>query len=297
MGRQLVTFDWALKRLLRSKANFEILEGFLSELLKEDIKILEVLESEGNKKEEDDKYNRVDLKVRNSKGEIIIIEVQYNRQHEFFHRILYGTAKSIVEHICSGEAYSEVVKVISVNILHFELGFGKDYVYHGTTKFIGLHTKDELELNEEQKRLFKCEKVEKIFPEYYLIKVNNFDDVAKDSLDEWIYFLKNGEIKDNFSARGIKKAKEELEVMQLSKEERILYERYVEDRRNRESIVINNYRAGKLKGIEEGKEEGLKEGIKKGKLETAKNMLKKGLDINLVSEITGLSIEEIDGLK
>jgi hypothetical protein len=38
--RKLITFDWALKRLLRSKANFDILEGFFSELLKEDIKIL-----------------------------------------------------------------------------------------------------------------------------------------------------------------------------------------------------------------------------------------------------------------
>jgi hypothetical protein len=47
--RKLIAFDWAIKRLLRSKANFGILEGFLSELLKEDIIILDVLESEGNK--------------------------------------------------------------------------------------------------------------------------------------------------------------------------------------------------------------------------------------------------------
>ena len=47
--RKLITFDWAIKRLLRSKANFGILEGFLSELLKEDITILDVLDSESNK--------------------------------------------------------------------------------------------------------------------------------------------------------------------------------------------------------------------------------------------------------
>ena len=75
--RKLITFDWALKRLLRSKVNFEILEGFLSELLGDDIHILEVLESESNKVTEKDKYNRVDLKVRNQKDELIIIEV-YN---------------------------------------------------------------------------------------------------------------------------------------------------------------------------------------------------------------------------
>ena len=65
MKRKLITFDWAIKCLLRSKANFGILEGFLSELLKEDISILEVLESEANKEQKQDKFNRVDLKVPN----------------------------------------------------------------------------------------------------------------------------------------------------------------------------------------------------------------------------------------
>ena len=77
LPRKLITFDWAMKRLLRSKANFEILEGFLSELLNDDIVIQELLESESNKDSATDKYNRVDLKVKNSAGEIIIIEVQY----------------------------------------------------------------------------------------------------------------------------------------------------------------------------------------------------------------------------
>jgi len=65
MPRKLISFDWAIKRILRSKANFEILEGFLSELLKEDIKIIEILESESNQEQKDDKFNRLDLKVKN----------------------------------------------------------------------------------------------------------------------------------------------------------------------------------------------------------------------------------------
>jgi len=75
MARKLISFDWALKRILRNKANFEILEGFLSELLKTDITIIEVLESEGNMEDGKDKFNRVDLKVRNSLYEIIFIEL------------------------------------------------------------------------------------------------------------------------------------------------------------------------------------------------------------------------------
>ena len=60
--------------MLRSKANFVILEGFLSELLNDDIAIQEILESESNKESADDKFNRVDMKVKNQAGEIILIE-------------------------------------------------------------------------------------------------------------------------------------------------------------------------------------------------------------------------------
>src|ERR1035437_4766453 len=96
-SRKLITLDWAMKRLLRSKANFEILEGFLSELLNEDIVILEILESESNKESKADKFNRVDLKVKNSVGEIIIIEVQYEREFDYLQRMLYGTSRAITE--------------------------------------------------------------------------------------------------------------------------------------------------------------------------------------------------------
>ena len=61
--RQLVSFDWAMKRLLRQKANYVVLEGFLSELLREDISIVSFEDSETNKLDEADKYNRVDLLV------------------------------------------------------------------------------------------------------------------------------------------------------------------------------------------------------------------------------------------
>ena len=302
--RKLVSFDWAMKKLLRSKANYEILEGFLSELLKEDIKILEILESESNKEDNEDKFNRVDLKVKDSKGEIIIIEVQYGREYDYFQRILFGSSKTITEHMREGNIYLDVVKVISINILYFDLGHGKDYIYHGTTNFRGLHEKDELELNEKQKELFKKEKIEDLFPEYYLLKVNNFNDIAKDTLDEWIYFLKNGEIKEKFKAKGIKKAEKELNVMKLSEEERIIYEKHIDNIRYQGSMIWGSYASGEIDGMKKGIEKGIKEGIKKGKLEgikegkleTAKNLLKLNVSKEVISQSTGLSIEEIEGI-
>ncbi|MBF0427949.1 MAG: Rpn family recombination-promoting nuclease/putative transposase, partial [Magnetococcales bacterium] len=146
--RRLISFDWALKRLLRSKSNFDVLEGFLSELLSTEVKIVEILESESNMENPLDKHNRVDMKVKNSHGELILIELQYERQYDFLQRVLFGVAKTITEHIDSGETYSKVPKVISVSILHFDIGHGNDYIYYGTTTFRGLHTHDELLLNE-----------------------------------------------------------------------------------------------------------------------------------------------------
>ena len=230
--RQLVSFDWAVKKLLRSKANFEVLEGFLSELLFDDIKILEVLESESNKDNEEDKYNRVDIKVRNAKGELLIIEVQSNNEWDFFHRILYATSKTICEHLDEGDEYSKVVKVISVNILYFDLGEGSDYIYNGMTMFNSFHNKGEaLKLNPKQRERFNKVYPGEIFPEYYIIKVNNFNDVAKDTLDEWIYLLKNSAVKSNFKAKGIKKAGQVLDKLKMSKEERLAYDNYIYHKR------------------------------------------------------------------
>ncbi len=87
---EFIRFDWAIKHILREKSNFEILEGFISVLLGEDVKIKEILESESNQDNDIDKFNRVDIKATNSKGHIIIVEVQLTNQYHYRKRILYG---------------------------------------------------------------------------------------------------------------------------------------------------------------------------------------------------------------
>ena len=78
--QNFIRFDWAIKKLLRDKANFVILEGFLTVVLNQKIKILQILESESNQEDENDKFNKVDLLVKNQQGELIIIEVQNNKE-------------------------------------------------------------------------------------------------------------------------------------------------------------------------------------------------------------------------
>jgi predicted transposase/invertase (TIGR01784 family) len=300
MGR-LIRFDWAMKKLLRNKANFDILEGFLSELLKEDIKIQKILESESNRENELDKSNRVDLLVENSKGELVIIEVQNDREYDYMQRILYGTSKVVAENMYKGMSYGEIKKVISVSIVYFDLGQGTDYVYHGTTNFVGIHFKDVLQLSQTQIELYGQKEVYQLFPEYYLIKVNNFDEVAKDTLDEWIYFFKTEEIKPTFRAKGLQKAKQELDIMKLPENEQKAYKRYLEDLSYQASMFQSTYVVGLMEGRKEGRKEGIKEGKEEGRKEgkeaVALNAIQLGLSEETIVQITGLSIEEIRELK
>ena len=290
MSKKLISFDWAIKRLLRNKANFVVLEGFLSELLFENIKIERILESESNQEYEDDKFNRVDILTKNSKNELIIIEIQSTYEIDYFaspvrlrsgHRMAYGTSKAISENHRLGDKYLNIKKVISINIVYFDLGQGEDYIYRGRTNFKGIHQNDILGLSEKQRQTFVKQEVADIFPEYYLLKVNQFNDIAKDTLDEWVYFLKNSEVKDNFKAKGLKEANEVLDIMRLDKEDQYGYNRYMDSLSLKASEVFSLQTEAEFK---------VKENI-------AKNLIINGLDNELISKSTGLTIEKVKELR
>ncbi|CAG1020828.1 hypothetical protein DOJK_00600 [Patescibacteria group bacterium] len=210
--------------------------------------------------------------------------------------MLYATSKTIIEHIKEQQPYSKIVKVISINILYFDLGEGDDYIYKGTTSFIGLHNHSLLKLSEKQAELYHCKDIEAIYPEYYLIRINNFDNIAKDTLDQWIYFLKNEEIQDNFKAKGLSKAKEVLDYLKYDEAEKQEYQAYKEALHYEASMYESNYMLGKMEGMKEGIKEGIKEGMKEGVLITAKNMKQLGIEFNIISQVTGLSIQQLTDL-
>ena len=198
----LIRFDWAIKKLLRDKANFVILEGFLTVVLNQEVKILDILESESNREEENDKFNKVDLLVKNQRGELIIIEVQNNKEYDYFQRMLYSTSKVITQYLDKGKQYGNIKKVYAITVAYFDLGQGDDYVYHGSTQFRGIHSKKLLSLSDKQIALFKKNSVKSLYPEYYIIKANKFDDEqVSDKLDEWIYFLKKSKIPNHLRLR------------------------------------------------------------------------------------------------
>ena len=309
MKSDLIRFDWAAKRLLRQKSNFVVLEGLLSTLLEEDIRIVRMLESEGNKENAEDKFNRVDMLAENSKDELIIVEIQNNRELDYFHRMLYGVSKVVTEYISEGEEYSEIKKLYSVNIVYFDLGQGEDYVYHGRTEFRGIHKHDVLKLSQRQREQFTHRDAGDLFPEYYILRIDEFNRKAVTPLDEWISFLKTGEIPKNVKARGLPEARERLQKNRLDKSERAAYDAHIEALRYQKSVIKTSLIEGRAEGRAEGKAEGLAEGRAEGKAEglaegraegkaegKAEVVIaggKAGLSVETIAVITGLTADKV----
>ena len=323
-----IRFDWAMKRLLRNKANFDVLEGFLSSLFGKTVKIQGLLESEGNREREDDKANRVDLLALMDTKEKVIIEVQNNTETAYFQRMIFGTSKVLCDYINKGENYEHVSKVYSVNIVYFALGKGTDYVYHGKTEFRGIHNGDILELNPFQKEKFEVDTVSQLFPEYYILKVNDFDKVAKSPIEEWIYYFKTGTLPENASAPGLDKVRELLRIDRMSEADRNAYYQHLDDMARLHDTVTSGYEEGRFEGrlagmaegraegraqgraegraeglaegLAEGRREGLEEGMAKGKQEekilNARNLKQLGISLDIIAKATGLSPKEINAL-
>ena len=283
-----IRFDWAMKRLLRDKANFGVLEGLLTTLLNEKITITKPLESESNQESEFDKYNRVDLLAEDSKGTLILFEIQNNSEYAYFQRILFGTSKLVTEYIYRGDGYDKIRKIYSVNIVYFSLGSGTVFVYHGKTEFRGIHNDELLKLTPFQKQTFKVDAVSELYPEYYILKVNDFNKWSKLPLEQWIYFLNTGEIPEDATAPGLTEAREKLKLDRLSKDELRAYYRHLDN------IVI--LRDNIYTEREEGRAEGRAEGREEEKLDNARNLKILGVSAEIIAKATGLPLEKVKEL-
>jgi len=287
-----IRFDWAMKRLLRDKANFGVLEGFLTTLLNEEIKINKLLESESNQEDEFDKQNRVDLLAENDKGELFLIEVQNNSEYAYFQRMLFGTSKLVTEYINRGKGYGFIRKIYSVNIVYFNLGNGTDVVYHGKTEFRGIHNGELLNLSPFQKQKFNVDAVSDLYPEYYILKVNDFNKWSKVPLEQWIYFLNTGNIPADATAPGLSEAREKLQLVRMSKAELNAYYHHLDN----VVILRDNIVTARGEGRLEGRAEGINIGMEQTKTDIARQMKSDGMSVSTIMKYTGLTEEEIGKL-
>lgn len=262
-----------MKRMLRDKANFGVLEGLITVLLNEPVHIVELLESEGNQDAADDKFNRVDIKAKNDRGELFLVEVQLTREVHYLERILYGTAKAITEHIRLGESYGEVKKVYSINIVYFDLGEGADYLYHGRNIFKGVHTGDTLKISTKENGVIRMRAPEDVFPEYFIIRVNEFNEIAHTPLEEWLDYLKNGHIKDDTQAPGLQEAREKLQYLMLNKADRHAYDEHLNAVMIQNDVLGGAFEDGVMEGMKRS-EKALAEERQRSKNAMAKERLR-----------------------
>lgn len=306
---QYIRFDWAIKNSLRDKANFVILEGLISVLIGKDVKIIEILESEGNQDSKDDKFNKVDIKARNSEGHIILVEVQLTTQLHYLQRILYGTCKTITDHMRLGDTYANVSKVYSISLLYCDFGEGDDYVYKGETVFKGIHTGNPLIIRSKEDGVIRSYLPKEVFPEYYLVRVNSFDKIPDTPLEEWMDYLKNGNINDDTDIPGLKEAKSKLQVLSMSESEKQSYFYHLDSvmqQNDAYDTAIEEGREigraeGRAEGIEIGEAKGRTEGIEIGKAEGRAEEMRKAIrlmyaakvPIEVITKSYGISQEEV----
>ena len=157
---------------------------------------------------------------------------------------------------------------------------------------MGVHTGDLLQVTTKEKDAIVRRLPSEIFPEYFLIRLNEFDKVAVTPLEEWLDYLKNGHIRPDTTAPGLAEARQKLIYYNMDAAEREAYDRHVD------AIMIQNDVLGtaKLEGLLEGRAEGRAEGEMKGRVEVARNLKKMGLPLDTIIQSTGLSVEEIDQL-
>jgi predicted transposase/invertase (TIGR01784 family) len=288
MEKPLISFDFAIKYLLKNKGDYDIIEGFISALFASQgyppIKINALLDTESNKEGLEMKKSIADLVVEDGEGNKYIVEIERAYTPNFMHKACFNSSRLVVDGIYGNQDYTTIKKIFHISLLYFSTKEMQKPVYHGKTIVHEVDTKHPVDVSIANEGLIIFN-TPNVFPEYFFISVPMFDDVINSEIDEWLYVMKHSEIKQGFKSPYMAKVAERLSVIKMSSEERNEYIYYQKQSVHSQDI-LNAARA-------EGEAKGEAKGIKK----TALNMLKQKLDDKLISSVTGLSLEEVLKLK
>eukprot|EP01126_Amoeba_proteus_P026093 TRINITY_DN2588_c0_g1_i4.p1 TRINITY_DN2588_c0_g1~~TRINITY_DN2588_c0_g1_i4.p1 ORF type:complete len:253 (-),score=-0.88 TRINITY_DN2588_c0_g1_i4:198-956(-) len=218
----LISFDYAIKYLLKNKGDYEIIEGFISAILTSQgyapVKITAILESESNKEERIDKKSIADVVVSDTEGHKYIVEIDRSYTSLFLHKACFNSSRLIVDSLSSAEDYSTIKKVFHINLLYFSYSDMQAPLYHGKTIFrVADEHSVNIHLADMGMREFDASNV---LPEFFIISVPLFDDVIKKEIDEWLYLLKHSEVQADFKSPYMKKVAERLNILKMSHKER-----------------------------------------------------------------------------
>ena len=282
--------DFVFKKIFGNEKHPNILISFLNAVIKPTdlIKSVQIKNTDIEKEHIEDKYSRLDIKAVTNNGEHINIEIQVKNEYNMIKRSLYYWSKMYEGQLTKGQDYDTLSRTICINIL--------DFKYLKNDNFHNCYRLKEKNTNEELTDVMELHFIE--IPK--LRKLENSEDIS-DMLEAWITFIESptSELIDKLemSSDEIKEAKEELLRLSGNDKERERYEKRFESLLEQNSLLANAERKGLQKGIEKGKKEGLKEGENRKAIEIAINLIKNGLDNELIKNTTGLSIKEIKELR
>ena len=306
--KPLVSFDFAIKYLLKNKGEFQIVEGFISALLGafgySPVKIKAVLDSESNKEQDKLKRSIADVVVEDEQDNKYIVEIDRAYTSIFLYKACFDPYRLVVDSISTREDYSTIKRILHINLLHFVPNNMEQPCYHGKTLLKGLAGSEPVNIyiSDLGGQIFDARHV---LPEYFAIAIPSFNDVIKEEIDEWLYVLKHSAIREDFHSPYMSQVAERLSILKLTSEERAFYyqEKFAAlkardyltsaEERGREKGREERMQKGIEKGREEGREEGREKGREEEKLDIARNMLSKGYTHEEVHVLTGLSMSQI----
>ena len=266
--------DLFVRYLLGKNGNEDLLTDLVNSTLREfnfeEVKDLEIIDPYNLSENIDLKESIIDIKAKTKNNETVIIEIQLCGNMDFLKRIFYYISKNVINEVKEGENYNNVQKIISINLLDFNLKFGDKGKAHRCFKLID--TKD---LN-----------ISLDLIQIHILEVKRFIEIIKNSTKEEL--KEENQIMSKVIEEYRKFTSDDKMMRAYAAREAFLVGQKMMLRRERE----DGFDEGKLEGIKEGKLEGIKE----GQISMAKSMKTKNLDINLISEITGLTIDEIKKL-
>ncbi|EHK2401919.1 hypothetical protein CYK77_15385 [Clostridium perfringens] len=279
--------DFVFKKIFGTEKNKPILINFLNAVIKPTtpIKDVEIKNNDIDKDFIEDKFSRLDVKATTSNKEHINIEIQVKNEYNMIQRTLYYWSKMYSEQIQNRDNYSKLERTVCINILNFK--YLKNDKYHNAYRLKEITSNEEL-TDLQEIHFIELPKFNEIGNKEYIENVEKMD-----ALEKWLEFLVEPESNTvrqlELSNEEIKLAKSELYRLSMDSKEREQYNM-------REKAIYDRISA--LENAEaKGKKEGKLEGKLESKLEVVKESLSQGLEISLISKITGLSEEEILKIK
>jgi len=293
--------DIAFKKIFGVEENKDLLISLINSIVSDEDQVTKItlLNPYNNKNFKNDKLSILDIKASGETGKKFNIEIQLSHESDYEKRALYYWSKLYSEQMQSGHRYYNLRKTIAIHILNFNSIYENDR-YHNI--FCIKEKDDNFEYCKDlELHIIELQK----FSGGEDLEISTLLTKVKTKLDMWLAFLTQNDLlyndRDNllanFHDQKLCKAVDILNIMNFTNEEREFYESHLKWIRMEHSALrkaeLDGEAIGMEKGIKEGIKEGMEKGIKKEKIETAKNLFKLGMDIDVIKSVTCLSDKEI----